>query len=231
MDEDQLHHEVLELIKNKASLKRDVFELTTQKFGMLKASLSELTATWKDNVAEFDPRLEVAYKDLGTYFCEQTIAGDTLMYSMHTNVFKFAENSIYWKSGYLQDDPRRGFCGVINVYNFLADSLRFKRQNDVGYLVARIFINHENHFFVEGKKQLGYLFNDFVNSEFSAECIRKILVSITKYTLEFDLFTPDYKSVQEVSLFEIESQKDMISLRTGKRLGFQMSSDAEPLID
>lgn len=227
MKNDEVHSEVIKLIKEKSTLKRDVFDLTTQKFEMLKTELKKLTEVWKEEVRVFDPRLEIEFQDLGTYFCEQTIAGDTLLFSMHTNVFKFAENSMYWNSGYLQDDPNRGFCGVINVYNFLADSLRFKRQNDLGYLVARIFINHENHFFVEGKKQLGYLFNDFINSEFTPACAKKILMSIVLYTLEFDLFTPEYRTVQEVSLQDITMQKDSISLKTGKRLGFQLGYEGD----
>ena len=36
-------------------------------------------------------------------------------------------------------------------------------SNDLGYLIGRIFINHENHFMVQGKRQLGFLYNDFIN--------------------------------------------------------------------
>jgi hypothetical protein len=43
-----------------------------------------------------------------------------------------------------------GYFGVVNVYNFLSDSFRYNRERDLGYLVARIFLNKEGHFFVQG---------------------------------------------------------------------------------
>ncbi len=224
MDEEKLLKDVLNIVQSKSVLKRDVYELTKERFNNLKIELSQLTEVLQKETELFDSRLEVSYKELGSYFCQLTIAGDTLLFAMHTNVFKFEENSSYWQSSYLQEDINRGFCGSIQVYNFLADSLRFNRQNDVGYMVARIFLNHENHFFVEGKQRLGYLFNDFINSEFNPSCIRKVILSIIQYTLNFDLFTPKYETVQEVTLQEVSKEKDRISLRTGKRLGFQMSS-------
>lgn len=227
MEEKELGKQVLNLIKAKSVLKRDVFELTKERFAVLQSVLRKTTIELKNDVYKFDKRLEIEFKELGDYFCQVTIAGDVLLFSMHTNVFMFDENSAYWKSSYLSDDFSRGFCGTIQVYNFLADSFRFNRQNDTGYLVARIFVNKENHFFVEGKKRLGYLFNDFVNSELTTESMRKILMSIILYTLNFDLFTPEYKSVQEVTVRDVSREKDWISLKTGKRLGFQMSSADE----
>ncbi len=227
MEEAELRRQVLNLIKAKSVLKRDVFELTRERFALLQSQLRKITSELKSEVYGFDKRLEIEFKELGDYFCQVTIAGDVLLFSMHTNVFMFDENSNYWKSSYLSDDFSRGFCGTIQVYNFLTDSFRFNRQNDTGYLIARIFVNKENHFFVEGKKKLGYLFNDFINSELTTECMRRIALSIILYTLNFDLFSPEYKTVEEVSVRDVSREKDWISLKTGKRLGFQMSSSDE----
>jgi hypothetical protein len=143
---------------------------------------------------------------------------------MHTNVFRFPDDSIYWKSSYLQDSPEHGYCGIIQVHNFLADSFRYNRENDLGYMIARIMVNSDNHFFVEGKKDLGYRFNDFVNEELTDAKIKDILCAIIVYTIDFDLFVPSYRDVQQISLHEANTLKDMISLKTGKRLGYQFSS-------
>ena len=56
---------------------------------------------------------------------------------------------------YPEENPNRGFCGLIHIYNFLNDSFKYNRVHDLGYLIGRIFINHENHFMVQGKRQLG----------------------------------------------------------------------------
>ena len=76
---------------------------------------------------------------------------------------------------------------------FLSDSFKYNRLNDAGYLIARVFINKEKHFFVEGDKQLGMLFNDFVNQEINSTEIDKIINESMIYALNFDLQVPDLK--------------------------------------
>ena len=71
----------------------------------------------------------------------------------------------------------RSFCGVINIYNFLSDSLKYNRLNDAGFLIARIFINKDNHFFVEGDAELGFLFNDLINQKINKEQLENIINS------------------------------------------------------
>ncbi len=225
MEKNGIYSEVLDLIKSKSILKRDIFELTIKRFADLKSELAEIAEELRKDIAEADTRLEVSIKDLGKFYCQLTIAGDTLLFHMHTNVFKFAKDSYYWKSGYLQEDERRGYCGTIQVYNFLADSFRFNREGDIGYMVARLFLNYENHFFVEGKSELRYLFNDFVNSKLSKKCLRKIVYEVIKGSLEFDLYSPNYRDIDEITVRDARVLKDVVSLKTGKRLGFQFSSD------
>ncbi len=227
MENEKEHKEVLELIKSKSVLKRDIFELTIERFADFKIELAEITEELRKEIAQADPRLEVSFKDLGKYYCQLTIAGDILLFHMHTNVFKFAKNSFYWKSGYLQDDEKRGFCGTIQVYNFLADSFRYHRDSDIGYMLARIFLNYENHFFVEGKNELGFMFNDFINSRLEKKCIRKIIFSVIKNCLEFDLYSPNYSDIDKITVHDAHVLKDVISLKTGKRLGFQFNSEQE----
>jgi len=218
---------VVDLIKQKSVLKRNVFELTKDQFRVFKTELAELSEKWTKEIADVDPRLEVTFKDIGEFYVQLTIAGDVLIFCMHTNIFKFPENSFYWKSSYLKEDNERAYCGIIQVYNFLADSFRFNRSKDIGYLVSRILINKENHFYVEGKQELAYLFNDFVNSEFNSESRREVLEAIVKYCIDFDLLVPAYKNIQEITLADASSMKDAISLKTGKRLGFQFSSGSD----
>jgi hypothetical protein len=78
--------------------------------------------------------------------CELKAAGDLIIFHMHTNVFKLDQSHSLWKSSYLEEDEMRGYFGLINVYNFLSDSFKFNREGDLGYLVARIFLNKDGHF-------------------------------------------------------------------------------------
>ncbi len=94
---------------------------------------------------------------------------------MHSDAFIFPQNHLILKSSYTKQPEKKAFFGMISVYNFLTDSLKYKRANDIGVLIARVFINHENHFFVEGKKQLGFVFNDLEHDIFNEQRITDIL--------------------------------------------------------
>jgi hypothetical protein len=115
--------------------------------------------------------------------------------------------------------------GKILVYNFLTESMTYNRPNDLGYLIARIFINKDNHYFVEGKRQLGFLYSDFSTQEFDEAAIRKVLESTVLYSLDFDPFTPPYDQVIQVTVGEIQESEIQAKIATGKRLGFRFQTD------
>ena len=114
---------------------------------------------------------------------------------------------------------------MINVYNFLADSFKYNRTNDIGYLVARCFVNNEDHFFVEGKRQLGFLYNNFIHDIIDSKKIRSILESTILYSMDFDLLTPPYDNMKEVSVMDIIEVTNAMNIKTGKRLGFKFQVD------
>ncbi len=229
MGTDKIKAEVLEIIKTKSSLKRDVFELSKERFKVLKKCIHELVNELGTEIDSVDPRLEISYRDLGDYYAQMTIAGDTLMFALHTNVFFFPDSSPHWDTHYLKENVGRGYCGTIQVYNFLADSVRYNRQQDAGYLIARLFLNAENHFFVEGKKELGPMFNDFINDEFTEDRIMNFLSAVVRHSLNFELYVPNYNTVSQISLGDANDLKDNISLKTGKRLGFQFGIDEDSI--
>jgi len=146
---------------------------------------------------------------------------------MHTNVFDFDKSHNIWNTSYLKEDELRAYCGMINIYNFLADSFKYNRVNDLGYLVARFFVNKELHYFVEGKRQLGFLYNDFVNKKINQKDIREIIESSILYSMDFDLLTPPYNSMKEVSVIDVIETTNAMKIKTGKRLGFKFFNDNE----
>jgi hypothetical protein len=58
--------------------------------------------------------------------CELKVAGDTIIFHMHTNVFKLDQSHSLWKTSYLGEDELRGYFGVVNMYNFLSDSFKLQ---------------------------------------------------------------------------------------------------------
>ena len=217
------------LIKDKGVLKQDVFSNIILNFKVLKSVLKEIGDDLSDRIANEHERVIIAYKDSGEFEAQLRAACDLLVFQMHCNVFKFNIENSLWKSSYLSENPNRGFCGLINVYNFLNDSFKYNRSNDLGYLIGRLFINHENHFMVQGKRQLGFLYNDFINAVIDKEKLKSIVQSAILYSLDFDLLVPSYDLVNQVSVNQVKQVSDDLKLRTAKRLGFVFQNNNDEI--
>ena len=218
---------IQQLLKEKSSLKQDVFHKTIAAFNDLKKVVKEIADELRPIAQGIDKRLLVEFKDKSEFEIELRVAGDVLIFHMHTNVFEFDTSHQMWKTSYVKDKPTNSFCGMINVYNFLADSFKYNRTNDLGYLVARIFLNSEGHYFVEGKRQLGFLYSDFANAILNKEEFKKIVESSLVYCLDFDLFTPPFEEMKVVSVAQTLEESSMMQLKTGKRLGFRFQADTD----
>jgi hypothetical protein len=215
------------LMKTKSSMKQDVYDRSLEVFKQFKIVVRDLAAELGKEAHAADKRLSVLYTDKGEFEVELKVAGDTLFFHMHTNVFEFDRSHQIRKSSYVKEDEFRSYCGQISIYNFLSDSFKYNRVNDVGYLIGRVFINKEKHYFVEGRKQLGFLYNDFSKSVLEKDSIRNIVEAAILYSLEFDLYTPPFEAVRELKVGEILENSLNMKVQTGKRLGFRFQSDME----
>mgnify|MGYP001766559604 CR=1 FL=1 len=114
---------------------------------------------------------------------------------------------------------------MINIYNFLTDSFKYNRLEDLGYLVGRLFVNKDNHYFVEGKRQMGFLYNNFGTAIVDKDSLKRIIESAILYCLEFDLLVPPYDVIKIASVAQMNTKIENSKLQTGKRLGFKFNSD------
>lgn len=220
---------ILKLLEEKSSTKQKVFRKSKIVLDELKEELKKIAGSLSDSITAIDENVVVEYRDKGTYEAEIKFSGDILLFNMHTNAFTFEKDHPLWKSGYIREDKRRAYFGMINIYNFLADSFRFNRVNDVGVLLGRIFVNCEGHFFVEGKRQLGFLYNDLPNHTVSAQQLRDIIEMAMIFALEYDLTVPDFKDVMLVSVNEVLTLSNELHLKTSKKLGFRFHTRMQQL--
>ena len=212
---------IVSLLKEKAYTKQKIYRITENVFANFQDVLQEKANILNNEVQDKD--VEVSYEESGDFDAKLKFSGDTLLFHMHSNIFDFDSSHQIHKTSYVKEDKMRSFCGVINIYNFLSDSLKYNRLNDAGFLIARIFINKDNHFFVEGDKQLGFLFNDFVNQQIDEVQICKIIDTAMIYALNFDLQTPNFNDVKVVSLHQILDINNNHKIKTSKRMGFKFS--------
>lgn len=214
---------LVQALLSKASLKQFIFRNMKGNFDLLKSTLRKLIESVHTNIVDKDKNVVVSYKDENTYEVQIQFGGDVLVFSMHTNVFNFDDNHVIHKSKYIEDDIANSYCGMIEIYNFLADSLKYDRVNDSGYLIGRIFINRENHFFTEGKGQMGFLFPDIATQVMTQEVLENIIEIAILYCIEFDLWAPPIDQVEEITVLERMQQAGSIAHKTAKRMGFDMS--------
>ncbi|MDR9397526.1 hypothetical protein [Salibacter sp.] len=216
---------IFDIFKKRSCTKQDVFENTADQFKKFKEVIKQIVDSYQEEVCALDERVKVEFESEGEYEARIRFGGDTLIFHMHSNVFSFDDSNYMWKTGYVEEDPLRAYCGVINIYNFLSDSFKFNRENDLGYLVSRVFINKENHFYVEGNKELNRLYRNFGEDVLGQEEIVNVVESSILYALNFELYTPPFKKVQLVSVSHMQQLSNNLKLRTGKRLGFKLNAE------
>ena len=225
IDTGQLFADILQ----KSTLKQDIYHNTVETLNLFKKIVEELVRTYPETAQKIGNPRNVAFEvssdsvfEIGLKF-----GGDILIFVMHTNVFEIPRDNAIMRSDYIRSDKQRSYCGMINIYNFLADSFKYNRMQDIGYLIGRVYINKDNHYFIDGKRELGLIFNNFAVNEMNAENAAKIIEAAIRYTLNFDLLVPPYDEVKERSVFDMRSTLDGFSLKTGKRLGFHFYEDKD----
>lgn len=218
-----MNHElekIKEILLLKSSTKQLAFRNTKDAFEVFKAKVKSIVTELAPQISQTDKHVEVSFIEKTPLEFHLKFSGDTLVFMMHTNVFDFDNEHLVQKTKYVHKNELRGFCGLIQIYNFLSDSLKYNREADSGFLVGRFFINFENHFYLEGKKNLSYLYNDFQNQVFNPESAHQIIIESINFALSFDLVAPEFDSIQFITL----EQKNLMSFSSGmptnKTLGF-----------
>lgn len=225
MENQNPRERLVSLLINKAALKQDVFKTTRDHFNVLKEVLIEEIESLRAQIP--DERVRLKIMNESDYEIQVAVGSDVLIFHMHTNVFRFEDHHPIWKTSYLDGDEDKGFCGIINIYNFLYDSFHYNRFNDQGYLIGRLLINKESHYIVEGKGELGYLFRDFVNNVLDREQTKLLVERTFCHAIDFDIYTPPYELVSEVTVYDMQNLISDLKLKTGKRLGFRFQVDKE----
>ncbi len=222
------NEEIFKLLASKGNFKQDVFETTQKGFNGIKSLAKKFIDEFHSKYAAENPRVNVSIINNTDFEFSFNFAGDMLVFLMHSNVFEFPRAHDVFKIPYVKEDQKRSYCGIINIYNFLADSYKYNRINDTGYLIGRIFINHENHYYIEGKHELGLQFNNFSNNVFTEEVIANVFKAAINYAINFDLLIPPYDNLKEISVYDIlQLEIQSSTIKTAKRMGFKFQADRD----
>lgn len=210
---------ILNLLQSKSKLKQDVSQETHVVFSKLKTAIEQEVVSIKPSI--HDDRIRLHAEEKGDNELKVMIGSDALIFQMHSNVFRLQDDHEAWEGNYLKNNESNGYFGVIHIYNFLADSFIYSRLNDSGFLIGRIFINRESHILVEGEGQLGFLFKDPEKNTSEPDILKHIIQCSFAHALDFDLLSPPYQLIQEVSVGQILEISADLQMKTSKRMGFK----------
>lgn len=223
--ESELRKKILSTLTHKITLKQRVIDNTTAVFDELKETLHELATEIDEELDEkIDKRIRIEYRDRGKFEAQVQFADDILIFTMHTDIFQFSTGHSIWKNPYAHNKDNT-YCGIISIYNFLTDSFRFNRATDEGYMIGRIFINHEMQYFVEGKRQSSLRSDRFGTRQIDRAALTEIVETALNYSLGFDLLVPPFDSSRKVSVDQFNTRNENSKLQTGKRLGYDFLCD------
>ena len=227
MDNDpNLRAKISNDLVNKAALQQRVYDNTFSLFNTLKDTLHEMASEFNVELDEkIDRRIRIEYRDRGKFEAQLRVAGEVLIFNMHTNTFMFDEHNPIWQNEYVKKDKLNAYCGVINIYNFLADSFKYNRSSDEGYLIGRIFINHELQYFIEGKRQQRVRVGSFGTKIIDEQELTSIIETAIDYALDFDLLVPPYEAVKIMNLDQLNTKFESSKIKIGKRLGYEFNID------
>jgi len=218
-----LRPEIINLLINKAAVKQDVADYSEEVLAAFKDVVQKELDAFREHVN--DDRIRLKFKDKGKHEFVVYVGSDVLVFQLHRNVFRLPDENSHWETDYLKSNEANGYFGIINIYNFLAESYEQNRLNDLGYLIGRVFMNHDHRFMVEGKGPLENMFQDLEHSKITPSQIQKIVQCAISFAIEFDLITPPYDLIQEASVMQIQEISSDLQIATGKRLGFKFSAE------
>jgi hypothetical protein len=209
------------LLESKSTAKQITYKNLLAAFNLLRKEASristELTARAKPN----DEDVTIYFREVNEHEFEIKLAGDLLSFVLHTNIVTFDPNSEVMKDPYISQNFVNRYFGQIMVYNFMADSVKFNRVNDPGYLLVRLLVNHEGRYVVEGDGNLAALAGKISPEPITNQELEILVKLSMTLAIENDLMAPAFPDVRFITVYQ--KMEKTQELGAGQKIGFQMS--------
>lgn len=216
---------LIKLLQQKAALKQDIASDGEKAFLLLKKIIKEELESLNTKIK--DKRIRLFCEDKGKFEIHVYVGSDVLVFHLHNNVFRLPDDDGMWNDPYFRDNENNAYFSLLYIYNFLAESLIQNRVSDLGYLIGRVMINKEQHFYTEGNGQLGVLFRNPAQMELNEESMRLIIQVSFAHAIGFDLLVPPYQLMSEMEVDQLNQISNDLQLKTGKRLGFKQKGEED----
>ncbi len=224
-EKDQLEH-IQRMLENKSTAKQITYKILIHAFESLAKESKRVVGELKKKVKPSDQDVTVDFKRINEHEFQVKLAGDLLIFVVHTNIVTFDEGHEVMKDPYIKENDINRYFGQIMIYNFMSDSIKFNRVNDPGYLLARLLVNHEGRYIVEGEGKLGVVYSQISPAPITEHDLNTLVKLALTLAIENDLMAPPYPDVKFITLYQkLEKTQE---LGAGQKIGFRMSYLGKP---
>jgi len=216
--------DIFDGLMQKSTAKQLIYRNTQAAFDCLRQVSQELVVELSHKLNPLDASVVIEYRSINEMEFHIRFSGDLLVFVMHSNIVTFPEDYGPMPTPYVVADFRRRYFGHVMAYNFMADSIKYQRLNDPGYLVGRLLVNIENHYFLEGVQQLELPDNDMSDNLVTPEALRLFVESAMIAAVNNDLIAPLLPEIKKITVKQkIENQQ----ISRGSKVGFSFSHEQQ----
>lgn len=191
---------IYETLRGKSALNKKVLTETQQAFRILRERAEKTALRLREIIVSKKDEMEAKVGDGGEFSFSIEIGPDIITFSNMQDVSAPSGEMPCLKSAYVQQDPSRAYFGQILVYNFLTSSYLQRRMQDPGYMVARILVNKDGVFTVEGVGKVTEEFTDLSATPVNVENMQKLVETCILASLAIDLMMPPADQIQIIPL-------------------------------
>jgi len=217
---------IFEGLKQKSTTKQIIYRNTQDTFEQLRGVAATIVDQLSKKITEVDSSVIIEYRNVNDFEFQIKFSGDLLIFVMHSNIITFPEDHEILSTDYVEQDFRRRFFGHIMAYNFMADSIKYSRMTDPGYLLARLLVNVENHFFLEGVTQLDLPYTDMAHNIIDESALRLFVESTMIASVNNDLMAPDLDDIKRIT---VKQKMENQQVSRGQKLGFSFSYEQQQI--
>ncbi len=209
------------LLESKSTAKQVTYKNLLNAFNLLGKEAKRIIGELKKKANPGDEDVTLNFKLVTEHEFNVKLAGDLLVFVLHTNIVTFDDAHPVMQSEYIKEKEVNRYFGQIMIYNFMSDSIKYNRVNDPGYLLARLLINHEGRYVIEGEDRLGSLAHQISETPISENELNVLVKLALMIAIENDLMAPPFPQVKFITLYQ-KNEKTQ-ELGGGQKIGFRMS--------
>src|SRR5882672_2890508 len=122
MDTDQDHLDyITRLLESKSAAKQTTYKHLLAAFSLLSKESKRIITELKKKANPNDKDVTIEFTDVNEHEFQVKLAGDLLIFMLHTNIVTVADDHIVMNDPYMKLNEVNRYFGQIMIYNFMSD--------------------------------------------------------------------------------------------------------------